>query len=235
MPLFGKFYWAAGGNEQRPGVVLVHTGAGPRDIFLHWRATALAAMGHCVLIADFFSDATGAKWDQVEWGRVQRRAPEMASAATAALAEIRSHPLVDGTRIVLMGFCFGGLPIFNLLRETPASLRAVISFHGALSTCASAPFSSGDTRVLICTGDSDTLVGRPEDVRACTSRLQDAKLHYQVATYGPGVVHAFTNPGQIDAPEGPIFQYDATAASSSWGCARTLLCETTGVPAAACS
>ena len=128
--------------------MLAHTGAGPHDLFLHWRATALAAMGHVVFIADFFGDAAGDKWDSAAWEATKHTRVDLESAATAALEQLRSHPLVDKTRLVVMGYCYGGLPIFELLRQAPNGLRGVISFHGVLPTCSSGPLLASESRVI---------------------------------------------------------------------------------------
>ena len=48
-----------GAKRRLPGVVLFHTAAGPRDLFLAWKAELLAARGCIVLVADLFSDERG--------------------------------------------------------------------------------------------------------------------------------------------------------------------------------
>eukprot|EP00521_Asterionellopsis_glacialis_P009783 CAMPEP_0195290062 /NCGR_PEP_ID=MMETSP0707-20130614/6077_1 /TAXON_ID=33640 /ORGANISM="Asterionellopsis glacialis, Strain CCMP134" /LENGTH=359 /DNA_ID=CAMNT_0040350133 /DNA_START=204 /DNA_END=1283 /DNA_ORIENTATION=- len=58
-------------QKQIPGIILFHTGAGPRDIFLHWKADELVTTlsgsdddeGCVVLIADLISDKIGWAWD----------------------------------------------------------------------------------------------------------------------------------------------------------------------------
>jgi dienelactone hydrolase len=65
-------------NTKIPGIIFFHTGAGPHDVFLLWKAAALVNSmmpdddntstdtdddGPTVLVADILSDATGWAWD----------------------------------------------------------------------------------------------------------------------------------------------------------------------------
>ena len=237
--LFGEYLWEAGGaselDAKKPGALLFHTGAGPRDVFLQWRGSALAAMGFVVFIADMIGDPAGDRWDATSWLSANHVPPDPASAAVAAIEQLRAHPLVDGTRVVAMGWCAGGVPIFELLRARITGLVAVVGFHAALHACTPTRLPPSTTSVLLCVGDADPIAGRPAEVYACTDRLRDARMPYEVHTYGPNVRHAFTNPGQVHAPEGTVFQYDADAAAASWRAARELLCATTGVPVDGCA
>eukprot|EP01049_Picozoa_sp_SAG25_P008222 SAG25_NODE_725_length_5716_cov_7.434752_1_plen_256_part_00 len=87
--------------RQRPGVLLVHTAVGPQDMYLRWRAHALATRGYVVLVADLLGDASGAAWD-ASWGRQARSVYEgtegralLVQRVRGALAELGAHPLVD--------------------------------------------------------------------------------------------------------------------------------------------
>lgn len=42
-----------------PGVVLFHTAAGPRDLYLLYRGAQLASQGYVVLNADLYGDPDG--------------------------------------------------------------------------------------------------------------------------------------------------------------------------------
>ena len=69
-PLYGHIVQNANHHQHQhstttAGVVLWHTGAGPHDLFLLWKAAALVNHNHnwVVLIADLLSDDTGWAWD----------------------------------------------------------------------------------------------------------------------------------------------------------------------------
>ena len=57
VPLYGDAY--APRAERAPVVVLFHTAAGPRDLFVQWHAEVLRARGYGVFVADLFGDARG--------------------------------------------------------------------------------------------------------------------------------------------------------------------------------
>ena len=51
----------------------------------------------------------------------------------AALDVLAALPQVDAGRLAAIGFCFGGSVVLELAREG-ADLKAVVSFHGVLTT-----------------------------------------------------------------------------------------------------
>lgn len=136
--LYGRMVWAdpAQGDysSRRPGVLLVHTAVGPHDLYLYWKAEALAALGLVVLIVDMYGDSKGDGWDKA-W-QTERRdqfkqdASLYCSRMEAAMAALRASPLVDPSRVATLGYCFGGLPLLYYARSNPEGLLAAISFHG---------------------------------------------------------------------------------------------------------
>mmetsp|Transcript_6674 Transcript_6674/g.9684 ORF Transcript_6674/g.9684 Transcript_6674/m.9684 type:complete len:361 (-) Transcript_6674:152-1234(-) len=141
-----------------PGILLFHTGGGPRDIFLHWKAYSLAAdvetfgPGGCIVfIADFLSDSDGSVgWDDDKTVYDATRShllspdeascfrPALRSRINAAVESLCSIPGVDSRNLGAMGWCFGGQPIIELVlmkRQTNnidhhKSMRFLIVFHG---------------------------------------------------------------------------------------------------------
>ena len=82
-PLYGQLVWSEGastGVEPRPGVLLVHTAVGPHDLFLQWKAEALAAVGLVVLIVDMF----GGKRPIARMHALLRSSPPPATCPTLA-------------------------------------------------------------------------------------------------------------------------------------------------------
>ena len=125
--LYGEFFSTAAGAVPRPGIVMFHTGAGPRDVFLHWRASSLAAAGFVVFVADMIGDSAGDRWDSAAWQAAAHHAHDPSIAARVALRQLRAHPLVNDSSIVAMGWCAGGGPVFELLRAAPPGLQAVVT------------------------------------------------------------------------------------------------------------
>ena len=150
-PYYGELFWAEpsatpdASHAARPGVVLVHTAVGPRDLMLSWRAQSLAALGYVVLVADLLGDETGAAWE-AEWA-APRRAPlvedrdlsrrRMRLALDTLCAPesngVPAAPKVDAARLAALGYCFGGRCVLDLARAgAAAGVRGVVSFHGVL-------------------------------------------------------------------------------------------------------
>jgi dienelactone hydrolase len=219
--LHGRFVWAeepGASAVQRPGVLLVHTAVGPQDLFLRWRAEALAAVGHVVLIVDCFGDAAGKGWDPA-WsvpvreglaaspGLLRRR---MLSGLAALTASCR----VDASRLAACGFCFGGRAVLELAKANPDGLALVVSFHGVVDAAPPpAHVNAMRARALLFHGDADPFVP-PAVLSACVDQLRQLGANFELHCYG-GVLHSFTNPAQT-LNTNPAFMYDARATESSW-------------------
>lgn len=228
-PLFGRLVWSKGKNvtaRERPGILLVHTAVGPSDLFLLWRAEALASYGYVVLIVDCFGDDCGRGWDP-SWATHVRQAladdrSMLARRMRLAMETLSASPLVDVRRIAALGYCFGGRAVLDLLRTDPEGLRAVVSFHGLVDALPVAPgVASLRARVLLCHADADPYVP-PEALSACLSQLSRLRAHWQLLSFGGGTLHGFTNPAQA-LNEKPQFAYDAHAARASWVAAKHFL------------
>src|SRR6185295_5481496 len=123
------------------------------------RARRLAGLGYVALAADMFGDRRQASNLQEVANLVGglRAEPETLRArGRAALDVLAALPQVDAGRLAAIGFCFGGLVVLELARAG-ADLRAVVSFHGVLTTKMPAQPGSVKASVLVCTGVDDPL------------------------------------------------------------------------------
>jgi dienelactone hydrolase len=115
-----------------------------------------------------------------------------------------------------------GLGGVELAREG-ADLRAVVSFHGVLSTKMPAEVKSVKASVLVCTGADDPLAP-PDQVAAFENEMRAAKVQdWQVISYG-NTLHRFTNP----AADGSMMRsamYSAQADRRSWAAMKALFDE----------
>jgi dienelactone hydrolase len=211
-------------SGQRPGVLVFHEGLGLGD-FAVARARRLAELGYVALAADMFGDRRQARNLQEVATLVggMRDQPEMLRGrGRAALATLAALPQVDANRIAAIGFCFGGTVVLELARGG-ADLKAVVSFHGVLTT--SLPAASGKVKssVLVLTGADDPLAP-PDQVAAFEEEMRTAKVRdWQVISYG-NTLHGFTNP----AADGSMLRtalYNEQADRRSWVSMRNLLNE----------
>jgi dienelactone hydrolase len=163
------------GSGQRPGVLVFHEGLGLGDFALT-RARKLAELGYVALAADMFGDRRQRNLQEVaSLVGAMRNQPEMLRRrGRAALATLAALPQVDAKRIAAIGFCFGGTVVLELARGR-ADLKAVVSFHGALTTSLPAPPGTVKSSVLVLTGADDPLA-QPEQVAAFEEEMRGANV-----------------------------------------------------------
>jgi len=212
------------GAERKPGVLVFHEGLGLGD-FVMGRARRLAALGYVAFAADMFGDRRQARNLQevaTLIGGLRAEPEKLRARGRAALATLAAVPQVDPRRLAAIGFCFGGSVVLELARDG-ADLKAVVSFHGVLST--KLPAASGRVKasVLVCTGADDPLAP-PDQVADFENEMRSAKVaDWQVISYG-NTLHGFTNP----AADGSMLRsalYNAQADRRSWASMQRLFDE----------
>src|SRR6195256_4726528 len=211
-------------TARRPGVLVFHEGLGLGE-FAMARARMLPELGYVALAADMFGDRRQARNLQEVAKLVGdlRNQPQILRArGRAALAALAGLPQVDANRMAAIGFCFGGSVVLELAREG-ADLKAVVSFHGVLTTRTPAIAGAVKASVLVCTGAEDPLAP-PEQVKAFEDEMRAAAVpNWQVISYG-NTLHGFTNP----AADGSMMRtalYSAQADRRSWASMRGLFDE----------
>ncbi|WP_375387027.1 dienelactone hydrolase family protein [uncultured Amnibacterium sp.] len=196
-----------------PGVLVVHDWLGVTDA-TRMRCDMLARLGYAAFAADAYtadvrpsqqdaSKVAGALYgDQATWR----------ARLAAGLDRLLAEPSVDPGRVAAIGYCFGGSSVLQLAR-TGADLRAVVSFHGGLTTGPEGEAARIRAKVLVLTGGADPVV--PDSaVVALQDELRAAPaVDWQVVTYS-GALHAFTVP-TANAPDFGA-AYDERADRRSW-------------------
>ena len=240
-----------------PGIVLFHTGAGPQDLFLRWKADTLVCDGDVfgengcvVLVADLIGDGVGWAWDGdrsryenvrssllVTDERGERE--NLRRRVQAAIDAISAQRGVDPQRIGALGFCFGGHAILELGRMKIPSVRAMATFHGVfdgarmLSSFGRSSEGRGESAaksdVLIFTGDDDPFVSA-EELNAAVAVLRGSGYDCNVMRF-ENTRHGFTNPAQDFNPS-PAFAYNEEASTQAWSATRKLLKESLSIDAA---
>lgn len=127
----------------------------------------------------------------------------LAERLIAGVEAIKQLPYVDPKRIVVMGFCFGGLCALDLLRNAQ-DLAGIISVHGLLSAPTHyTPHYKPGTKVLALTGYNDPMV-TPSMVTEFEHEMEHAQVDWQLICYG-NTSHAFTNPKANNTELGLIY------------------------------
>jgi dienelactone hydrolase len=203
---------------EKPGtgsaVLVMPTAVGLSDYEVE-QARRLSKLGHVALVADMYG------------GGVHHTTDESAGVAFTALLEaprtlrdrvvawfelLKARPDVDPARVAAIGYCFGGKCVLELARSG-ADVKAVVSFHGLLTTPFPAEAGAIKGEVAIYTGTRDPFVPRA-DVDAVRQELSAAHARWQLTEFGE-VSHAFTEPHAASYGREGI-AYDALAARVSW-------------------
>jgi dienelactone hydrolase len=209
-PLTGLFCWNEAQEGPRPGILLIHGGAG-LDAHAREQACRYAALGYAVLACDMFGD--GIAGDRDDPDRLVRR-------GQAGLAALAGCPEAAGPAAAV-GFCFGGLAALALARAG-TNLAAVVSIHGSLATSAPARPGAVTGQILACHGAADPHVP-PGDVAAFAAEMNHAEADWQLVMYGRAQ-HGFTHQHAVPGAT-PGVAYDRLADERSFAAVRAFLAE----------
>ena len=208
----------------RPGILLIHGGAG-LDEHARQQARRYAALGYVVLACDMFgtgaAGATGGRDRIMRCILALRDDPAlMVRRARAGLAALSGSGGTDG-RLAAVGFCFGGLAALELARSGEP-LAAAVSIHGSLAAGKPALSGAVRARLLVCHGALDPHVPL-SDVTAFAEEMNHAEADWQLIMYG-GAQHGFTH--KHAAPGGaPGVAYNELADNRSFAATRAFLAE----------
>ncbi|WIB25757.1 dienelactone hydrolase family protein [Curtobacterium sp. MCSS17_015] len=221
-PLQGVLAKDAAVAGPRPAVLVVHDWHGVNE-HVEARVTMLARLGYVAFGADVYgagvrpADDTAAEVA----GRFYGDNALFRARLLAGLDRLLEDPDVDASRVVVMGYCFGGTGALELAR-TGAALAGAVSFHGGLITHDPSDAHEVRAKLLVLTGGSDPVVP-DEAVHAWQDEMRGApEVDWQVVTYADAM-HAFAVPG-TDAPDHGA-QYQERADRRSWRALQVFLAE----------
>lgn len=241
-------------QRELPAIILFHTGAGPQDIFLRWKADMLIReLKDCIiLIADMICDDDGYAWsdrDKYEESRKFLLASfkdenekvarwNLRRCVVAAIQHLKALHFVKVSDIAAMGYCMGGHPILELGMMQDDRVKALISYHGVFDGVKDYDIpQEGDSVVPTIT---PSLSYKSMKVLICNGKndpfvdqddVQKAKLLLEMEGCDVKILnfeyvrHGFTNPAQDFNPL-EAFAYNEVAAKISWDSSIQLLNET---------
>jgi dienelactone hydrolase len=219
VPLTGVFHVA--GARRRPGVLLIHGGAG-LDEHARDQAVRYARLGYHVLACDMYGDGVaGDRARIVACATALRDDPALlVRRGLAGLAALSGCPEVSGP-VAAVGFCFGGMAALALARSG-ADLAAAVSMHGSLATSRPAEPGAVTARVLVCHGAADPHVPM-SDVAAFAEEMNHAGADWQLVVYGRAM-HGFTH--RLASPVAvPGVAYEPLADQRSFATASAFLAQ----------
>ncbi|MET0588098.1 MAG: dienelactone hydrolase family protein [Novosphingobium sp.] len=211
------------GEGPFPTVLVMHSGVGI-DEFNFDKARKLADRGFLAVATDMYGADVDLD-DEASFGGAFQSlldSPEtLRSRLLAWFNAIAAREDVDASRMAAIGYCFGGYCVLELAR-TGADCRAVVSYHGLLSTSAPAQPGAVKAHVAAYCGGNDPYA--PLDhVTALGKELTDAGASFSITVFGEAE-HGFTDPDAVRHGR-PGISYNAIAAKTSWAGTLALLDE----------
>ena len=193
-------------GQPKPAVLVSHDWSGRRELACKG-AERIADMGYIGFALDMYGKGIfGTDGDAEKNGALMAPFAQdrglLRRRINAALHAVRQLPQVDATRVVAMGYCFGGLCVLELARSG-ADVMSVISIHGIF-----APGNIANEKItakVLCLHGHDDPMVPPEQVLAFETEMTQANVDWQVHVYG-GTMHAFTNPKANNPSFGTVYK-----------------------------
>lgn len=206
--------------ERRPGILVVHGGAGVDD-HARGRARRFAEAGFAAFVCDMYGEGVTGNRERTlhQIGALRNDRTALARRVQSAIEILASRPEVDDS-IAAVGYCFGGMVALEYARSG-APISGVVSVHGSLDTANPAAPSSIRARILVCHGALDPHVPMSQ-VTAFAEEMKIAAADYQVMIYGTAM-HGFTH--ETATGQQPGVLYDARTDARSTIAIRNFLAE----------
>lgn len=194
-------------SQKRPAVLIFPAWTG-RDHLVDHKANLMSSKGYVGIAVDLYGEGKVGK-TRDECAQLMMPFAENRQFLKTRIAKIIDHikhdPLIDSQKILVIGYCFGGMCALDTIRNN-LGVCAGISIHGLYSKPGYTLPDAYDAKVLVIHGHKDPMISQT-DVTAFQQELQAAKVDWQMMFYGTGY-HAFTNPEANDPDFGTVF--DAT-------------------------
>jgi dienelactone hydrolase len=197
---------------KRPGVLIVHGGAGVDD-HARGRARRFAEAGFVTFACDMYGEGMTGNRERIvrHIGELRANRGAIVRRVQGASDVLLSRPEIDG-RMAAVGYCFGGMIVLEYARSG-APISAVVSVHGNLETTSPATPSSIRARILVCHGALDPHVPMSQ-VTTFAGEMKHAGADYQLIVYG-NAMHGFTHETATGQQPGVLYDAPTDARSSA--------------------
>ena len=188
--------------QGRLPAILIFSPWSGRTHFVDHKAQLMAQKGYVGIAVDLYGEGkTGVTNDECSalMSPFIEDRQFLKNRMTTIINHFKQDPLIDEQKIVVMGYCFGGLCALDAVRNN-LGVYAGISIHGLYGKPSYKLPSLYEAKLLTLHGQKDPMVPA-NDVWALQEELQKANVDWQMIIYGLGY-HAFTNP---DVPTDPQF------------------------------
>ena len=117
-------------SSRCPAVLVAHTWKGISDFEIN-KAKELAKLGYAGLAIDIFGNGVNGKNIEENQALIKPfvdNRKKFRTRVASAISAIKSHPSIDGGKIGLIGYCFGGMAVLEIARSG-LDVSGVVSFH----------------------------------------------------------------------------------------------------------
>ena len=215
-----------GTGRTLPTVIIIPTVMGVQPLEIGF-AEQLVSQGYHAAVVDLFGKRFRPVIDRGEafaaMGELREDRFALLDRLLAILDEVRKRPHVQGDKVAVIGYCFGGQCALDVARSG-ADVAGVASFHGLFDPPGLPP-KPIKAKVVAYHGWNDPMVP-PEAVVALGQELTDGGADWQIHAYG-NVGHGFTNPKAHEIGIEGVFFHEA-AARRSWASLENFLAEVLG-------
>jgi dienelactone hydrolase len=176
---------------KRPAILMIHDREGMTEHSQHL-VEMWSKLGYVTFAADIFG-VVPKNLDEIQAQTAifRKDRPLLKARTQAGFDALVKNPMVDASKIALIGYCFGGA-VGVEFGSTGAPLAANVSIHGSFGGHEAGWAKSIKGRYLILHGAEDQ--GYPlTTVNGIVNDLRDAKVPFQLEVYS-GTGHGFSRP-----------------------------------------
>jgi dienelactone hydrolase len=211
-------------TKERPIVMLVHDWSGCRE-FAQDKAKYFAEQGYVGFAVDLYGKGkrgsdNDASVNQGLMGPLMEDRSLIVTRLQAALDCAKRLEKVQADKIVVLGFCFGGLCALDFARSG-ADIAAAISIHGLFFKPETEDKPKITAKILALHGYLDKMA-TPELLAKFQEEMTERGADWQTHVFG-NTHHAFTNPKANDSKLG--LHFSGNADSRTWPIVNSFLRE----------
>jgi dienelactone hydrolase len=175
---------------KRPAILMIHAREGLTE-HAKGQAENWAKLGYVVFAADMYGVLPKNVEEIVAQTSVFRKDRALMNARTqAGLEALIRNPMVDASKVALIGYCFGGTVGIEF-GATGAPLAANVSIHGSFGGHQQGWAKNAKGMYLILHGAEDP--NYPLEFSHVVDDLRAAKVPFEVELYS-GTAHGFSRP-----------------------------------------
>lgn len=203
----------------QPLVLVIHDWTGNRE-FVQEKARYFAKQGFVSFAVDLYGKGkrgsdTDKSINQKLFNELIENRSQVVPRLHAALVCAQASVKVDNKKIMILGFCMGGLCALDFARSG-ADIAGAVSVHGVLMAPPNPNKKAIKAKILVLHGHEDKMV-RPANVIEFETEMTELKADWQIHTFG-NTYHSFTNPKSNDVESGLV--YDQNANNRTWNLVR---------------